>query len=145
MASKVTRWRPDTCDCVLSYEWDDAVSEDERTHTPVKAELCAHHQALGTPVKGYEAVLVENQTTNRVRARLLQESALTRTRTDEGGSQIVEFDPSNEPTFEFTAQKDATGARRLRVSVAALSPAARSALQAEIDASTAIDGSVVIQ
>ena len=30
---KVTLWRPDTCSCVVEYEWDDAVKEDARVHS----------------------------------------------------------------------------------------------------------------
>ncbi len=30
---RTTRWSPATCACVIEYTWDDAVSEDKRTHT----------------------------------------------------------------------------------------------------------------
>lgn len=32
MPFRTTRWEPDTCDCVVEYDWDDAVSQDTRVH-----------------------------------------------------------------------------------------------------------------
>lgn len=32
MALRTTRWKPDTCGCVIVYEWDDALDENARTH-----------------------------------------------------------------------------------------------------------------
>lgn len=42
---KRTRWQPDTCGCVIEYEWDDAVPQEERTHNYVAHVACARHQA----------------------------------------------------------------------------------------------------
>ena len=33
MATRTTRWSPDTCDCIVEFTWDDSVREDQRTHT----------------------------------------------------------------------------------------------------------------
>jgi hypothetical protein len=30
---QTTTWRPDTCKCVITYQWDDTISENARTHT----------------------------------------------------------------------------------------------------------------
>jgi hypothetical protein len=30
---QTTTWRPDTCGCIISYQWDDAVPQATRTHT----------------------------------------------------------------------------------------------------------------
>jgi hypothetical protein len=62
MDDKVTTWRPDTCDCVISYSWERASSEDTRVHTAfcvwepnqadnaivldVRAGVCPAHQVL---------------------------------------------------------------------------------------------------
>lgn len=33
MAIRTTKWRPDTCECELEYQWDDSLAEAQRTHT----------------------------------------------------------------------------------------------------------------
>jgi len=61
---RVTRWSPDTCDCVLEYEWDDAQNENERVHTFKGAiQLCNHHKTLAKP---YDKVISENTRKNMV-------------------------------------------------------------------------------
>lgn len=59
----VTRWSPDTCPCVIEYEWNPALPSDQRVHTwfativacPAHPEIEAAHLA---------AVLEENQRKN---------------------------------------------------------------------------------
>lgn len=64
MTIKVTRWSPDTCSCVLEYEWDDAQDESTRTHKFGKAvHLCEHHRAL-TMAEACDQVLSENTRKN---------------------------------------------------------------------------------
>ena len=63
---QVTRWSPDTCGCILEYEWDDTLDENARTHSFKKAvKLCEHHKALGAN-KAYEQVMSENTRKNQV-------------------------------------------------------------------------------
>lgn len=63
---KVTRWSPDTCGCVLEYEWDDAQDENTRTHKFKKAvQLCEHHKAL-IHGRAHDQVLSENTSKNKV-------------------------------------------------------------------------------
>ena len=33
MTIQTTRWSPDTCDCIIEYQWDDTLTPDVRTHT----------------------------------------------------------------------------------------------------------------
>ncbi len=63
MKKEVTRWSPDTCDCVLVYGWDsDDISKE---HTFLRAEkLCAHHKDLASK-DAYDKVLDENRRKNR--------------------------------------------------------------------------------
>lgn len=64
-----TTWRPDTCNCVIEYEWDPAVPQDARVHTARSAKPCAVHatiQALSGHVGTHAAVLDENQRKNKV-------------------------------------------------------------------------------
>lgn len=61
---RVTRWSPDTCGCVLEYEWDDAHNENTRTHSFKRAvKLCEHHKALEA-TKAYDEVVSENTRKN---------------------------------------------------------------------------------
>ncbi|GAJ01272.1 unnamed protein product, partial [marine sediment metagenome] len=63
---RVTRWSPDTCGCILEYEWDDAQDENTRTHSFKKAvKLCEHHKALAAS-GAYNQVMSENTRKNQV-------------------------------------------------------------------------------
>lgn len=75
---QVTHWSPDTCRCIIGYQWDDSISEDLRVHTPVEYKLCKSHQSLD--VNSIEAKVVielstfgpieENTRKNKVLAEL---------------------------------------------------------------------------
>lgn len=61
---RVTTWSPDTCDCVLEYEWDDAQDENTRIHSFKRIiKACPEHAALaGKPL--YDQVISENTRKN---------------------------------------------------------------------------------
>lgn len=61
---KVTQWSPDTCGCVLEYEWDDSQDENTRTHSFKRViKACPEHAALaGQP--HYDQVRSENTRKN---------------------------------------------------------------------------------
>lgn len=41
---QVTRWRPDTCGCILEYEWDSDETETQRVHRLVNVvNQCSTH------------------------------------------------------------------------------------------------------
>ncbi|MBU2009273.1 MAG: hypothetical protein KJ624_05510 [Chloroflexi bacterium] len=62
---RTTTWRPDTCECVLEYSWDDATSEASRVHSLAKVvKLCPAHRLLGG-VGLYDEVVSENRRKNR--------------------------------------------------------------------------------
>lgn len=61
---KITGWRPDTCDCVISYRWDDEVAQDERVHELESIQKCIHHQNE-TDDNAYSLVKDENVTKNQ--------------------------------------------------------------------------------
>lgn len=56
---KVTRWHPDTCGCVIDYEWDTETTAETRVHTPVSIQACEHHQ-----VNTWDEVRAENKRKN---------------------------------------------------------------------------------
>src|SRR3972149_6923169 len=60
-----TTWRPDTCECVLEYSWDDATSEASRAHSLARiVSSCPAHSLLAG-ANLYNAVVSENQQKNR--------------------------------------------------------------------------------
>jgi len=63
---QTTRWSPDTCGCVIDYEWDDAVPDSERTHIISKViTKCPAHASVGLPNIHFTQVLDENTTKNK--------------------------------------------------------------------------------
>src|ERR1044072_2283302 len=64
MATRTTRWSPDTCSCVFEYTWDDAVPQLSRTHTlsTVPGKCPAH--TTQTDSNCYSTVLDENPRKN---------------------------------------------------------------------------------
>lgn len=64
MSKKITRWSPDTCGCVLEYEWD--TEEEPRKHTFSKLiNRCSVHALSPTDKDCYDTVLEENQRKNK--------------------------------------------------------------------------------
>ena len=60
------QWKPDTCGCILEYEFDADASEDVRVHTPTRTvKACEHHPDTGDVVAHHDSVLAENQMKNR--------------------------------------------------------------------------------
>lgn len=61
---KVTRWSPDTCGCVLEYQWDTDDPELNRRHTFLPPQVvCPVHAGLPSDRVSTE-VLRENRTKN---------------------------------------------------------------------------------
>lgn len=62
---QTTRWRPDTCGCVLEYQWDDSVPLNERQLTASKiVKACPAHQKITKVADHYQTVLLENTKKN---------------------------------------------------------------------------------
>ena len=62
---KITRWSPDTCDCVLEYEWDNELSGADRVHTPTNiVKYCEAHSLVRDKVQHYNFVHEENSRKN---------------------------------------------------------------------------------
>ena len=65
MTIKTTRWKPDTCGCILEYTWDDAVAQSSRTHTLSNfINRCSDHSSLANDTARYNAVMDENPRKN---------------------------------------------------------------------------------
>lgn len=47
MATRTTRWRPDTCTCILEYQWNDATAPGQQTYTgSAVIYKCPSHSAI---------------------------------------------------------------------------------------------------
>jgi len=65
-----TRWWPDTCGCVIVYEWDRDLPPSERTHTIKRVETkCEYHLSL-VDNELWSYVVDENLTKNEAIATL---------------------------------------------------------------------------
>lgn len=123
---KTTRWRPDTCGCVLEYDWDDEAPFDPVTNwTAVKS--CDAH--AGTEHLEQTTVLKENQHKNRIVNELVSEfPQLRRKRFNmETGEVEEEMDP-NKLRWSFNDQ------RELVVSLPTLPEPAKASLKAALEA-----------
>ena len=116
MSAHLNRWSPDTCGCVIEYEWDDSVPDDQRVHTSVNIiKLCDKHTILGLDkVNHYSGVLDENRRKNKVHSQLLTISNMTETVTQDDGSQVVQFKKGIGFNFSWTGLDSA---RVLHISV----------------------------
>lgn len=70
---KVTRWSPDTCSCIIDYQWDDTLPNDQITLTPVNiVQRCTAHESLQDTNSVYDAVNEENPRKNKALDEILQ-------------------------------------------------------------------------
>jgi hypothetical protein len=92
MVLNVTTWSPDTCDCVIEYEWDDSQDESSRIHI-AKAILkdCGLHKKTKDRFEHYDIVMEEN-TRKNISFGLIQEEEPTLT--------------PNEYDWSFDAKRD---------------------------------------
>lgn len=120
----ITRWRPDTCSCVLELEWDDEVPEAEREHTAVKVERCGVHQHDGEPHQAvFETVLTENRQKNEVHQHLIQTADESLVEVGERGARRLKYEPC------FTFDQD----RNLQVAFAEAPAEALDAIRAALE------------
>lgn len=67
------RWQPDTCDCVIEFEFDADSSVEARVHTGTNIEKdCPEHSGLITPENFFNTILDENKRKNIIRSDLIQ-------------------------------------------------------------------------
>ncbi len=106
----ITRWSPDTCGCVLEYEWDTEASNDDREHTFVSmVKVCPDHEGLDKDHIHYGHVVAENTTKNRVHTALHERiPRLQKTKMMEDGRASAQLDPE----IEFKWRFEGKGANR---------------------------------
>jgi len=87
---KVTRWTPDTCECVLEYSWDDSVPEDQRVHTPTQSVFrCVQHSQIIDGTRHQDIVLNENKLKNALYKKLV-DSFPALTKKDNAGKDALD-------------------------------------------------------
>ena len=60
MSKCITRWSPDTCGCIVEFEWDNEIPVEQRTHKHYATlTQCAFHKNM--PSEGmYDVLMGEN-------------------------------------------------------------------------------------
>lgn len=62
---KRTRWKPDTCSCVIDYGWSDLEPEDTRQHVdPIFESTCEKHAHIENVSDRLKAVTADNRAAN---------------------------------------------------------------------------------
>jgi len=116
MALKLTRWSPDTCGCVVVYQWDSVVPQESRVHAFHHVErVCPSHATL-TGAAAYQSCVEENRTKNLVFGWLLENVPRIRqmTRDERGEETGLDLIPTVEFVWAFSGEG---AARVLRVSL----------------------------
>ena len=104
---KKTQWRPDTCDCVLEYEWDDQSDPATRVHTPTKiVKACPHHEAAVDTADGFDKVLKENTGKNRAIGRIMDLAAVTEETTDRDGNTVKRLKAGKNISWSFNEKRE---------------------------------------
>ncbi len=117
---QTTRWSPDTCGCVVEYQWDDAVSADQRTHAVSNVVTkCAAHATTPDHAAHFTKVNDENKRKNLAMKDIIDNFTIL-TQTNSDGSVILK---DNVVTWTFDAN------RRLLISVTGLTANQRNQLQ----------------
>lgn len=78
MTLKKTIWSPDTCECILEYQWDDTTPEDNRPITlSTIINKCSIHSSLNTNNDVWNSINEENPRKNITRQLLLDNAPST--------------------------------------------------------------------
>ena len=120
MAMKTTRWRPDTCRCVLEYQWDDTTELDKRILSASKiVSACPAHQGISKVIDHYDTVRVENTRKNLLIKNIMADVlSATTTVFNENGEPIQILKSGKDIICSYN-EKDVT--RTLRVELVGFS------------------------
>lgn len=65
MVMNTTTWSPDTCDCIVEYNWDSETTNENRVHTLNRiVRKCTAHSTLND-IQTYNALTEENPRKNK--------------------------------------------------------------------------------
>ena len=101
MTIKVTRWQPDTCDCVLEYSWDSESGEHhDELNTVIKR--CIEHESVADP---FGVVKEENTRKNKIHTKLVQDDdRIGETIIDENDTPQRKIKDSVEFNYKFSGK-----------------------------------------
>lgn len=92
MTIQRTRWSPDTCDCIIEYEWDDAEPSETRNHNlSTYVKRCSDHAIGNIPTDSnrFDVVKEENVRKNNGLDTILQNAPTSLFDIDaESGSRV---------------------------------------------------------
>lgn len=84
---QITRWSPDTCKCIIDYQWDSDIPIEQRVHTYSKTiKDCPEHSSLGSTI--FDVILEENQRKNKLYSELIKLDSIGEDVVQEDGSII---------------------------------------------------------
>lgn len=88
---RTTEWRPDTCNCIVEYCWNDSTSEEEREHTEkTVTSVCEFHSSLKTNDEIISAIETENIAKNVILQKIAEENPEYATTTiDDNGNETI--------------------------------------------------------
>ncbi len=129
MSKQVTRWSPDTCQCIIEYAWDSDEPQETRKHTLHQvARKCARHARMSDATV-FAQLTEENPRKNRVRELILTSvPAVATMRMQANGEAVADFHPDKPFAYEFDSD------HVLHVRVPGMTAAARKKVQKAADA-----------
>lgn len=90
MTIQTTRWSPDTCPCIIEYQWDDTQTESTRTHTIANViNKCAAHNTTADNNAHWNILMDENPRKNTTLGLALSNLTSDIATTDAGGSLVL--------------------------------------------------------
>jgi hypothetical protein len=86
-------WKPDTCDCEIEFEFDDAVPAESRVHTSKRIiKACSVHNTVDIADKHdhFSTVLGENQRKNKLHGEIMEQFPELVDLDENGGKRLKE-------------------------------------------------------
>jgi hypothetical protein len=104
---RTTRWSPDTCECVIEFDWDDTVNENDRVHTVCNiVKICdAHKKYEGDMEAHYNSILSENVKKNMTYAKILHDMPEICIEKMQNGNIIRELKPDKGFIWSFDSDR----------------------------------------
>lgn len=110
MTKQTTRWRPDTCGCVITYDWDSDLPNDQIVFTVNTVEqACPEHKGLSDQ-EVFDSITKENTSKNEFLKDVMDSyPSLTRDLLDDDGNVIGKtFKAGQMPEWSFDKERNLT-------------------------------------
>lgn len=105
---KTTRWSPDTCDCIIEYQWNTDQPEESREHTASAiVRKCEAHQSASDPSEILSTISDENQRKNIAIQRIIDGvPEVAQDALDASGSTIKELRSDKKVNWSFDENRN---------------------------------------